>query len=852
MKSYNGLTARYLKSHKKRTLLTIAGIILSVSLLCAAGIMGESLKFTLLEDIRQSYGSHHVSFSDLDRTQIQKLQNNIKIEKVGTRLDAGLTSFSEGMNVLISSYNSDCLEIAHLKLAMGTLPKEGNDIVLEQWVVENMKDKPAVGDSMELEFVTKEGFMAADRNMALAKKEKKVFRLVGILENGARSQFEGFSCALITEATAINMLRSGSDGEKSNGEDRNEIRWMAGVQFKEGLPLQETIQEAARSIGAKQNQIHPNTAVLTAEGQSGSNASNTAVFVIQWTAILIIIIATVAVIYNAFHISVIERIHQFGLLRSVGSTPRQIRDIVLGEALLVSAIGIPLGILCGIGAVKAVIAIFRTMSAGFFGHMQVQVPVHIVALTAVLGILTVVLSALGPAVSAGRVSPLDAILNRSRTGKGKKRRRKHYILGKVFRVEGIMAYENLKRNKKRFFVTVFSMCIGIALFIFFSTFMDMMNDELNRYFREDLAVSGPFDPRSAGFTEQNYEEITRIEGVKTVYRLLQKEMTPWIPDEQVGEKFRNATEGQQGYSLVLEGKRYYTPPSSFYGYRELELDLCRRNVIQGAVDEKRMSAENGVLIYQDMELPDVGTVAVSYLKVGDEILVADPLVPQEQAKPVKLKVMGILDRIPLAYNGGGDRFGMITTEQVFKKITGRDTFTRFDIELERGADVAAVKNALQTIAAKVDKSRVLDFTNSDAGTWSLQMSIILFGLVAVISLIGSLNIINTISTNLILRIREFGTLRAVGMTPGQLRKMVNLEGVFYGLIASFYGGIAGCILARIEYESFNQIQSLTWHFPWQAVLGAGVVATLVGLASSIVPLKRITRMNVVDAVRMEE
>jgi putative ABC transport system permease protein len=283
----------------------------------------------------------------------------------------------------------------------------------------------------------------------------------------------------------------------------------------------------------------------------------------------------------------------------------------------------------------------------------------------------------------------------------------------------------------------------------------------------------------------------------------------------------------------------------------MELGLCKSNIIQGKINIGEMNNENGVLISQSIQLKNGQAMNVSRLKVGDVIIMADPRGTGSNEQ-IKLKVVGILDKMPLVYTGGSDKYGIITTEEVFKKITGIQTYSRFDIIISRTADQASIAKKLKYIADRVEEGRMLSFIDTSYSTLQTEMGVILYGLVVVISIIGALNIINTISTNLILRISEFGTLRAIGMTPGQIKGMIRLEGIFYGLISSFYGSIAGCALARVLYDNVNKIKGLTWHLPWKAAVEACIVAIVIGVTASLVPLKKISKMNVVESIRAEE
>ncbi|WP_242851289.1 FtsX-like permease family protein [Clostridium sp. DMHC 10] len=187
----------------------------------------------------------------------------------------------------------------------------------------------------------------------------------------------------------------------------------------------------------------------------------------------IVLIATIAVIYNSFQISVVERIKQFGLLRAVGMTPRQLRVIVLREASILAVISIPIGLICGIIAINGISIAFKLIGADNFTLMKISISPSVILISAVIGIISVYLSALLPAYFAGRISPLVAISSKASITKEKIKRRKSTILKTIFGFEGNLASKNIKRNKKRYRITVFSIVISVVLFVTFKSFMDM-------------------------------------------------------------------------------------------------------------------------------------------------------------------------------------------------------------------------------------------------------------------------------------------------------------------------------------------------------------------------------------------
>ncbi len=335
-----------------------------------------------------------------------------------------------------------------------------------------------------------------------------------------------------------------------------------------------------------------------------------------------------------------------------------------------------------------------------------------------------------------------------------------------------------------------------------------------------------------------------------VYRVMQKNELALLTSDQVSSAYNNFVQ-QTAKDRIYDynGRQYMSIPAYVYGYRDMELQLFNNNLLAGSIDLSALH-DDGVIVTQTVQEKGLKKASASNLKVGDEIEVISPTAAGNKEQPCKLKVIGILDKMALNYNGGPEKYGIITSEATFKKITGDDTFARFDISVSHKADRAAIFAQLKSIADRVPQSRALDFSGTDTPIMFIET--ILYGLVTVLSVIGAINIINTISTNLILRLREFGTLRAVGMTMGQMKKMIRLEGMLYGVVGTFFGAIAGGGLARLVYSYYTKLDELIWIFPWQPMVEGAIVAIAISVLATAAPIKRIGRMDVVDAIRLEE
>jgi ABC-type transport system, involved in lipoprotein release, permease component len=877
MKSWEDITFRYLKAQKKRTILTIVGVMLSVALITAIGTMVASMRDMLIREAIAQNGDYHASFTGVQPDKINKIQNNVDVKSSGVMGMGGYGIISKVDDsgektgkeapvppyryLTLDYYNKGMFNIFNVTLKEGRLPQGPGEIVLDYWALNYFPGKLRVGDKIKLDVGFREvpGRPKALRPEGWSSDEKftktgeKEFTIVGLIKPLGFSSDEYIAKGIayldssnlpkdLTYNVYVKMGSVNNAREKAEG-----IAKSAGLFSADGSTTKYAITYNER--------------VLRLYAQSADAFLNESLTGILIFIILLVVVSTVAVIYNAFNISVLERVSQFGILRCTGATPQQIRKIVLKEARTVSLIGIPLGILSGLLAMKIVLGVIGSFKYVYYKDLTVSISPAVLLLSAAVGFITVYLSAYGPALKAGGVSPLDAVRNAGAFKKENLSKVKNTaIAGLVFGIEGRIAFKNLRRNRKRFRITVFSMVISIVLYIAFGALVDYM-------FKMDVAsnnVDMDFSLRysnmqDGGIPSSVYNDIQNISGVKRVYKYSNDYVEVLLPENKVNSRFKELVQNIEE-SPKFKGMMVLRN-SSIVCYGDEGISDLKEYLKEGSIDADALNRENGVILMDTNKVSNGKSaggalINATNIKVGDTIKCAfmskgapDTMIYKD------VKVMGILNKGMMneTYNESGGVY-LITTEKAFENLRGESNNSFMYIKLTGEAGREPVSKYLSDLRDKDPRYNYTDYSEiaSRSRDGAITISIFLYGFVAVITLIGCLNIINTISTNLILRTRELSMLKAVGMTGGGIKKMVCTEGLLYGLISAVYGGILGTGFTFILFRIVIGVREFAWTMPWNHILIAVFGAAFVALVSSLIPLRRINNGNIIENIRMEE
>ena len=869
MKNFSSIAKKYLKIQKKRTILTCIGIILSVALITGSGTILLSIQDKFYRDAVENTGDYYAVYKNVSEEKAKIISNHAEAEKTAqikdigyAVLDAEKSSNAQTKYLSVKAYDSASFLMFPIKLLEGTLPQNPNEIVLEKRALKYFPDT-AVGKQIKLTLgdrISPQNGKADDRNFyddeSFVEKETKQYTVTGFVNcrNSYKANlFYGFC---LMDSTVM--------------DNRNIF-----VKTNAQLGIQNAALNIAKDAGVQKEDVEFNQAVLRYIAQSGSDRTDTTVITFFIIIMVIITGATVAVIYNSFHISVLERTVQFGLFRCIGATPLQIKGVILKEAMIMAAIGIPIGIICGTAAIAGVFELFKFLSANLpFGDLRIIVSPWIIIPSVLLGLGTIYISVAGPAKKASKVSPMEALRNAGGYKKEKHLRKTSKTGRKFFGVYGFIAWRNLKRNKKRLRVTVFSMALSIILFIVISTFIHLVlvsgAVNANEYASFQIYTSGESD---ALLSESETNNLKQLEGIGNIYRIRQMNVTAEVPQSKLNIERAEIVKKQ----VEIKDGIATTQTNFLKTIGDDSIQTLQKYIKEGSLDANEMNAENGVLLVNTVSIfqPNERKSFVfdlAGLHPGDEISIG---IPGIEGFSEKLKVTAVLTQNVLDENYNGFMgFVFITTDGVYNRISqninrwfeaNKDERTEdampaiFEpaktmVQLKDKAVAEPIKKAIEKIAEDHGNWYVYDYDEMARNTQStvLIISILFYGFITVIALIGALNIINTISTNILLRTRELSVFKAVGMTKKGLNILVYLESIYYSALSALFGGLFGTLLSWLLFDIGSMVKDIQWTVPWSDIFTALAGAAAVCLISGYLPLKRINNGVIIENISREQ
>ena len=890
MKILNKLTIKSLKLNKKRTLVTIIGILLSTALITVVAGMVTSGKATLQDYFIKNNGDYQVEFKDVPTEDLSYIAENRNIDNYFLTSDIGYARFNESTNedkpyFHIVAIDNGAQSKLPIKLTEGRFPTNSSEIVISQNIYDYMQTEGNQLDLSEPENPLKIGYiLTLDISKRLldgkeltqddiyTKEEyletiyTKDYKIVGIMER-LNYTLEPYSAPGFTALTYLDVNNLGDtanifanftkDGVRNyeevlcnilglNAEDQKANSYIGIMELSTGTTKEE--------VGSKYD-ISLNDNVLQFEGIGVNSSYMRMLYLVGIVVVVIIIISSVFVIRNSFAISITERTRQYGMLSSIGATKKQIRKNVLFEGAILGLIGIPSGILLGILVNWILSIILNNLIGKIIDDVTFiySVPVTAIIFSIILAVITIYFSCKASARRAAKLSPIDAIRsNEDIKIKGKKVKSPK-IIKKIFGVGGDIAYKNLKRNRKKYRTTVISLVVSIAIFISITSLVQysftVSNQALTDYkYNLQVSISGSnIDKNEAYNTYKKIALDERVNSYTITKHLyinmstndlkLSKDGREYLTN--LTSEYSEAIESGEGaeYKVVMlalgddEYQRYIS--NLGLNYKEAKDKIIWIDDFERYLYNEDGSYRKYIGEIYDYNRGDEITFDVS--GNGAEVVenVTAPIIAQTTQKPMGLETTSYTEGTMIVSDEFINRFDWI--------------FGTLYVNAENASELEKDVNANYQNVYTVNIQKEADRQNS----LILVIAIFLYGFIIVISLIGVTNIFNTITSNMNLRSKEFANLKSIGMTKKEFNRMIRLESIFYGLKSIIIGLPLGVLGSYLLYLAFREGILMEYTFPVMPTVVAVVVVFLLIGGIMKYSLNKINKQNIIETIRKD-
>lgn len=915
MNIFNKYTLKILRKNKTRTLVTIIGIILSASMICAVTSLATSLQSFLLQREIANDGDWHGAVYNISSEELAKLQGNDKILNYCTLQNIGYSILEEGINdskpyLAVLGIDSSFEEMMPIHLIKGRLPENNTEIILPKHLATNGGVKYQLGDVLELSLGERlsNGEKLYQNTSYLSGKYgseeliptiTRTYQVVGFYE---RPSFESYTAPGYSALTLIDETASDS--------------YSSYIKMNNPKDIYEFIKENFKDYSSSYNYD-----VLRFIGASDETSYNGVLYGLSTILIAIIMLASISLIYNAFSISISERIKQFGLLSSIGATKRQLMKSVMFEASFLSIIGIPLGILAGLTGIGITLSFTKNLFVDFLvGNandpsvtLNLKVTPLSILTTAIIAFITILISAYIPARKAVQISNIEAIRQthditiKSRSVKTSK------LTYKVFGFEGMIASKNFKRNRRKYRATVFSLFVSVVLFITASSYCAYLKKsssaivnppsyDITYYYdtdaNQDNSISEIYSILSSinGVTKSSYST-NRYSDVRINAENLSKEYLDYYKkfyaeyydtfnDQEMNTNVRVSFINDDDYAKYLEEngfdkdkymnsenpvaiacdfiKRYND--GKYYTYHLFNnsnpsMDLLEIKEIEGYFLNDIQKNDSGETIYKYQEENNEYDVEIRgediyyTQKEPDSPVETLEFTEDEVLKRIPLTIGEVTDVVPLNLEKYKGDLIIMYPYSAIPSILGSDYEVESAELYFKTTDHKLVYDSMykELDERGISTSQLFDVAASADTDRAMLIIINVFsyGFITLISLISAANVFNTISTNISLRRREFAMLKSIGMTQKGFHKMMNYECILYGFKGLLYGLPVSILITYFIYRSVLNGWETTFFIPTHSILIAIVSVFIVVFSTMLYSMSQIKKDNTIDTLKNE-
>ena len=846
MSILNDLTIKNLKLNKKRTIVTIVGIILSTALMVGIGLLFSSFQDYMIRETISYNGKYEAEYGDVSLDKLNSIDK--KDFSYFYQKPIGFSKFDSANEykpyIYISSVDKEYFNELHL--ISGRFAENDSELVISNHINTNGGASYKIGDIITLKYGERviEGVNTLANNEYYEEETlnivgEKTYTIVGIVE---RSNFEDYSASGYSTFT---LDMNDKDGTAN-----------VFVMFNNKKKIIKQSEDLAKKLGYN-NAISYNSTLLALYGESTYGNIMKSMITMIVIMLSLVSIGCIVVIYNSFAISVMERKKEFGLLSSIGATKKQLSYTVFFEALIEGIIGIILGI-CGayIGIGTVILIINNLIGDILVLKLNLVTNIVFIIIPVIFMILVIFISALVPSRRAAKVSPIEAIRQNDDIKINKKKIKTSKLVNKLFGIEGEIALKNIKRNKKKYRVTIVSLFISIVLFISFSSYMNYTIDTASSVMGEV-----PYDYQISYFGDDNdidaldkISEIIKSNDVKEYVSYSASNLSiigNYIYSDEYLDFYKSAY-GDDGIKALTNLKYQYISiyildDISYNKYKEL-IGLDKDSVIL-LNKFKGVSYGNNKRVNYDIPVINNGDINIKICNFDDN----DEDVDTTKYCNKKIDNIFITNKsfdLIEEFSYMSD-FKLIVNKKLYDNISDSGThYTQYNI-------ISDNTDNIDKLTKELDKYDNVNYTNvkesmKQANNMILVVKILMYGFIGLITLIGVTSVFNTISTSMALRKREFAVLRSIGLTRKGFNKILFFESLFFGLKSLIYAipvSLGVTIIIHYALADMMSINSIV--IPWKAIIISIVSVFVIVLLTMMYSTSKIKKHNIIEQIREE-
>ena len=858
MNIFARITARTMKENKTRTIVTIIGVILSTAMITAVATLGGTFQNFFIEYTKEQDGSWHVAGLSLPVKEAEKAEKQAEVVNSTKVAELGYARYEHLLSPMmpylyVQSFSENTRSMLPVALKEGKFPEKQNEVIIPDYLNANLEEgnQILIGDTLPLELGEREykgerlsqinSYMGTETKAeeSFVPKEKREFTVVGIYDYSS----------LVTSVGAPGYeVYAGPGNETGSYTDLY-------VELKD---IKKTYDFQKEVFGGYGSVTHES--LLQWYGVVDNDR-----FFTVYTGLLLILTAvimtgSVLLIYNAFSISLRERSTQFGLLSSLGATKKQLRQSMRYEAFMVSLIGIPLGVLSGIAGIGITLHFIEEgLSQWLYGESK-EIPLVVnagaVLLSVMIAFFTVFISVWIPSKRIKRLSPMEAI----RASEDIKIRPGEVKTGgwvfKIFGLPGMMADKNYKRDRKKYRTTIVSLSISILLFTTAALFQIYLIETGS--FVMDVPAADLecvlYEPDKDG--EKTDKILEKTEGIEEIFSYEKLYLMMQVPSEILGSVFEGREVMTDENYTVISAETVILPNEVFEemakkegislsAYKNTEVPRFLYTENEDTYNSSTQRYETQDYFLENGEKrAELGWITTS----GEE--------EKEIFEPQGEIILGdAVEKLPEKMGIRNTDFALFMSESMYQDFSEyflrTDPIKTYNIKCENPGVVSeTLEKELKEQGIQSENVTDLHALYQQDRNTMMAVQILTYGFIILISLIAVANVFNTISTNFMLRRKEFAMLRSMGMSPKGFNRMLYYECLIYGSKSVLYGIILTVMVSYVICKVIGIGADAGFVIPWGALITAIAGVFLVVFASMIYAMCRIRKNNIVEELKM--